>query len=50
MFGCEPLKVTVEAFHEDLHRLSEEIQARNQQLHIPYTYLQPEHVTNSISV
>ena len=50
MFGSDPMRVTIEAFHEDLQRLSEMIKARNSKLEIPYTYLLPESITNSVSM
>ncbi|XP_035992931.1 polyunsaturated fatty acid lipoxygenase ALOX15B-like [Fundulus heteroclitus] len=45
----EPLKL-IEKFQEDLTKLSEDIKDRNKKLPIPYTYLDPEKVENSVAI
>lgn len=40
----------IEDFQEDLKNLSAEIKARNENLDLPYTYLDPEKIENSVSI
>lgn len=40
----------IHAFQEDLERLSVDIKARNKKLDIPYTFLDPEVVENSVAL
>ncbi|XP_041855695.1 arachidonate 12-lipoxygenase, 12R-type-like [Melanotaenia boesemani] len=43
---CEKIK----KFREELATLSKEIKARNEKMKVPYTYLDPEVVENSVSI
>uniref|UniRef100_A0A3P9IVQ6 Lipoxygenase domain-containing protein n=2 Tax=Oryzias TaxID=8089 RepID=A0A3P9IVQ6_ORYLA len=43
---CENIRI----FQEKLNKLSEEIQERNKGLDLPYTYLDPKQVENSVSI
>ncbi len=40
----------INEFQAKLSRLSEEVQGRNSQLEIPYTYLDPAQIENSIAI
>ncbi|KAG8011325.1 Hydroperoxide isomerase ALOXE3 [Nibea albiflora] len=40
----------IKEFQAELSNLSEAIQERNSQLEVPYTYLDPAHIENSISI
>ncbi|XP_030644125.1 hydroperoxide isomerase ALOXE3-like [Chanos chanos] len=44
-----PLQI-IDKFQEDLKSLSDEIEKRNQSLLLPYFYLKPEEVENSVSI
>lgn len=39
----------IEKFHEELDKLAEDIMIRNNNLDIPYTYLNPEVLESSIT-
>lgn len=40
----------IKEFQEELKKLSADIKARNSSLDLPYTYLDPEVVENSVSI
>ena len=48
-FAGEATLATIEAFQEDLKRIAESIKERNESMEIPYTYLLPQRIPNSIS-
>ena len=48
-FSGDATLATIEAFQEDLKRVAENILERNDSMEIPYTYLLPYRIPNSIS-
>ncbi|KAM4595729.1 polyunsaturated fatty acid lipoxygenase ALOX15B-like [Fundulus diaphanus] len=49
-FTEEKTLTLIEKFQEDLRKLSEQIKDRNKKLPLPYTYLDPEMVENSVAI
>ncbi|XP_042245482.1 hydroperoxide isomerase ALOXE3-like [Thunnus maccoyii] len=49
-FDEAPPKQMIKEFQEELSNLSEEITTRNSQLKVPYTYLNPAEIENSITI
>lgn len=46
---CDP-KQMIKEFQAELSYLSEEITTRNSQLKVPYTYLNPTEIENSVTI
>lgn len=50
LFIEEPAKAAIEVFQRKLKGISAEIKARNAKLRVPYPYLLPERIPNSIAI
>lgn len=50
LFIEEPAKTAIEVFQRKLKGISAEIKARNAKLRVPYPYLLPERIPNSIAI
>ena len=48
-FSGDATLATIEAFQDDLKRIAETINERNESIEIPYSYLLPSRIPNSIS-
>lgn len=49
-FSDPKAKSVLNQFQTDLENLEREITARNEQLDLPYEYLKPSHIENSITI
>ena len=50
LFTDGPALEAISRFQENLQKISEVIKERNKSLAVPYTYLLPERVPNSIAI
>ncbi|KAM5215082.1 polyunsaturated fatty acid lipoxygenase ALOX12 isoform 1-T1 [Hipposideros larvatus] len=49
-FSSDKAKAVLNQFQTDLEDLEREITARNEQLDLPYEYLKPSHIENSVTI
>lgn len=49
-FSDPKAKSVLNQFQTDLENLEREITARNEQLDLPYEYLKPSHIENSVTI
>lgn len=49
-FSGPKAEAVLNQFQTDLENLEREITARNEQLDLPYEYLKPSHIENSITI
>nr|XP_014716953.2 polyunsaturated fatty acid lipoxygenase ALOX12 [Equus asinus] len=49
-FSSPKAKAVLNQFQTDLENLEKEITARNEQLDLPYEYLKPSHIENSVTI
>ena len=49
-FSDPTAKSVLNQFQTDLENLEREITARNEQLDLPYEYLKPSHIENSVTI